>query len=338
MEMISLSAWMGLIYLVIALFFQIVFISKGGLKIFGRYESTIKLFYKPMLFAMWVIAITYNIEQFFDATNNLKYHSVLDKIETSLLICAFAIGIHSYKTHFLKIVIRKNPLNQDANVLNGINKLLSIAIVIIASLLILDTLGFKSGPLLAFGGVGAAALGFAAKDVISNFFGGLMLVVSRPFGLGDLVLIPEKKIEANVVQVGWYMTTLIDKAKRFIYLPNSAFVHAYIINSSRRTHRKIDSILTLNASSKAQALEALNLARATISSYPGLDQTLKPYVSLDSSEHGIFKIKVNAYTEIRDEKEFYEYQEKLLLTMYENLLAKGLTLPTSHFVMPSLSH
>lgn len=338
MDKISLSAWMGLIYLLLALFFQVVLISKSGLKIFGRYESTIKLFSKPILFAVWVIALTYNIEQFFEVTKRLKYIPILDKLETSLLICAFAIGIHSYKTHFLKIVIRKNPLNQDANVLNGINKLLSIAIVIIAALLILDTLGFKSGPLLAFGGVGAAALGFAAKDVISNFFGGLMLVVSRPFGLGDLILIPEKKIEANVIQVGWYMTTLIDKAKRFIYLPNSAFVHSYIINSSRRTHRKIDSILTLNAVSKVQALEALNLAKNTLSAYPGLDHALKPYVSLEASEHGIFKIRVNAYTEIRDEKEFYEFQEKLLLTLYENLLAKGLTLPSTHFIMPSSSH
>jgi MscS family membrane protein len=316
-----------------ALVVQILFFRNWAIHLFGKQESNLKLFRKPIVFSVWVIALFYVIENSLHYFNYMSLDVVLSMVKTSLLITGFAFGVHAYKSHFLKLYMKKNPLNQDANVISGIDKLLTVAIFIIALLLILDTLGFKSGPLLAFGGVGAAALGFAAKDVISNFFGGFMLVVSRPFNLGDLVLIPERKIEAHVMHVGWYMTTLKDKAKRFIYIPNSAFVSAYIINSTRRSHRKIDSSLMVQTTDKHVALKALNLIREQLSHYPGLDVHLKPYASIESCDFNTFTIRISAFTEIKDEKEFYEFQEMLILSLCETIKACGLKLQDSQYVL-----
>jgi MscS family membrane protein len=325
--------WACSAYILAALLIQILFFKTWSAKIFGKHESTITLFKKPIIFSVWVLTFFYIIENALHAFHYTDLDNFVIPLKTSLLIAAFGFGVQAYKSHFLKLYMKRNPLNQDANVINGIDKLLSIAIVIIASLLILDTLGFKSGPLLAFGGVGAAALGFAAKDVISNFFGGFMLVVSRPFNLGDLVLIPERKIEAHIIHVGWYMTTLRDKAKRFIYLPNSAFVNAYIINSSRRTHRKIEQNLMVVNSDKTTALRALNLIRQQLEMYPGIDLKLKPYACLESCDYDTFSIKISAYTEIKDEKEFFQFQEELILNLCETLKNAGLKFQTSQYVL-----
>jgi MscS family membrane protein len=329
MNLISSSS----VYLLAALLVQFIFFGKWSLKFFGKHEQTVKLFRKPIVFSIWVVAFFYALESMLEA---LKFNSAIPfllSFKTCLLIAAFAFGVRAYKAHFINLYKKRNPLIQDATIINGIDNLLSVAIFLIATLLILDTLGFKSGPLLAFGGVGAAALGFAAKDVISNFFGGFMLVVSRPFSLGDLVLIPERKIEAHVMHIGWYMTTLKDKSKRFIYLPNSAFVNAYIVNSSRRTHRRIDSSIMIKACDMHKASFALSKIRAELEKYPRIDTMLKPYASLESCEFDSYKLKISAYTEIKDEKEFYEYQEKLLLGLCDILKNSGLELQNSQFIL-----
>ena len=49
----------------------------------------------------------------------------------------------------------------------------------------LQTLGYSISGLLALGGVGGIAIGFAAKDLLANFFGGLMSYLDRPFKIGD---------------------------------------------------------------------------------------------------------------------------------------------------------
>lgn len=332
-ENLSTLIWTCFIYLLLACFAQLIFFSNRCIKFFGRHQEAMKLFRGPITFSIWVVALFYIIENTLHAFNYSDIDEFLVSLKTCLLIASFAFGVRAYKSHFLKLYVKKNPLSLDANVINGIDKILSVSIVIIASLLILDALNFKSGPLLAFGGVGAAALGFAAKDVISNFFGGFMLVISRPFDLGDLILVPDRSIEAHVIHVGWYMTTLKDKSKRFIYLPNSIFVSAYIVNSTRRTHRQVNTILSLENTDKAQAQKALQLVRKELASYPGLDQALRPYICLESCDFDVFNIKVMAYTEIREEKEFFEYQEKLLLHLCELFKASGLKFQSSHFVL-----
>lgn len=331
MNLISASS----VYLLMALLVHFIFFGKWSLKFFGKHEQTIKLFRKPIVFSIWVIASSSALESILEAVKFGSLIPVLISFKTCLLIAAFAFGVRAYKAHFINLYKKKNALIQDVTIINGIDNLLSLAIFLIATLLILDTLGFKSGPLLAFGGVGAAALGFAAKDVISNFFGGFMLVVSRPFSLGDLILIPERKIEAHVIHIGWYMTTLKDKSKMFIYLPNSAFVNAYIVNSSRRTHRRIDSNIMIKACDRQKAAAALNKIRQELQNYPRIDATLKPYASLESCEFDSYKLKISAYTEIKDEKEFYEYQEKLLLCLCDILIDSGLELQNSQFVLSS---
>ena len=329
MQNLTTLIWTSSIYIIIAFLLQLILFRKWS----SKYEETMKMFRKPIVFSVWVVALSYVTEESLQFFNYSAHEVFLNSTKTCLLISAFAVGIHKYKSHFLKQYMKKNPLNQDANVINGIDKLLGISIILIASLLILDALGFKSGPLLAFGGVGAAALGFAAKDVISNFFGGFMLVISRPFNLGDFILIPERKVEAHVIHVGWYMTTLKDKSKRFIYLPNSAFVSAYIVNSTRRTHRRIESSLMIKAADKSKASHALNLIREHLDNYPGLDRSLNPYASLESCEYGVFVIKISAFTEIKDEREFHEFQEKLLLNLCDIIQTAGLKLQESQYIM-----
>jgi len=74
----------------------------------------------------------------------------------------------------LLITLQQHPKMASAGLTHTLGKILSMIIVILTALIVLQIFHLDIWPLLAFGGIGAAAVGFAAKDVISNFCGGLL--------------------------------------------------------------------------------------------------------------------------------------------------------------------
>ena len=70
----------------------------------------------------------------------------------------------------------------DRTTVDAIGKLLRLTVIITAALVILQTLGYSISGVLAFGGVGGIAVGFAAKDLLANFFGSVSTAPNRTSG------------------------------------------------------------------------------------------------------------------------------------------------------------
>ena len=62
----------------------------------------------------------------------------------------------------------------------------------------MQAFGFSVSGELAFGGIGGIAIGLAARDLLANFFGALMIFLDRPFSVGDWVRSPDREIEGTV--------------------------------------------------------------------------------------------------------------------------------------------
>ena len=127
----------------------------------------------------------------------------------------------------------------DRATLDAAVKLLRLSVVITAFLVALQTLGFSISGVLAFGGIGGIAVGFAAKDLLANFFGGLMIHLDRPFAVGDWVRSPDREIEGTVERIGWRQTLIRTFDTRPLYIPNSAFASITVENPSRMHNRRI---------------------------------------------------------------------------------------------------
>jgi len=78
----------------------------------------------------------------------------------------------------------------------------------------MQTLGYSISGVLAFGGIGGIAVGFAARDLLANFFGGFMIYMDRPFDVGDWIRSPDQEIEGTVEKIGWRLTTIRTFDKR----------------------------------------------------------------------------------------------------------------------------
>jgi MscS family membrane protein len=127
----------------------------------------------------------------------------------------------------------------DVTTATAIGKLLRISVIITAALSVLQTLGVSVSGIMAFGGVGGIAVGFAAKDLLANFFGGLMIYLDRPFVVGDWVRSPDREIEGSVEQIGWRLTLIRTFDRRPLYVPNSVFANIALENPSRMQNRRI---------------------------------------------------------------------------------------------------
>ncbi len=166
---------------------------------------------------------------------------VLDQIQRILLIvllCWFILRlIKQIEKRLVDPQYREKPVDQTT--VSAIGKLLRAAVIITAALVALQTLGYSVSGVMAFGGIGGIAVGFAAKDLLANFFGGLMIYLDRPFAVGDWVRSPDRDIEGTVEHIGWRLSRIRTFDKRPIYVPNAIFNNIVVQNPSRMTHRRI---------------------------------------------------------------------------------------------------
>ncbi len=127
----------------------------------------------------------------------------------------------------------------DATTVHAIGKLLRLAVVITGILICLQTWHIDVSAVLAFGGIGGLAIGFAARDLLANFFGAITIYLDKPFRVGDWIRSPDRNIEGTVEYIGWRQTRIRTFDKRPLYVPNAVFSTIAIENPQRMLRRRI---------------------------------------------------------------------------------------------------
>lgn len=214
-----------------------------------------------------------------------------------------------------------------------VSKLFSIAFAIVFCLMALQIFHVDIVPLLAFGGIGAAALGFAAKDVLGNLFGGGMLSLTSPFRVGDFVLLPDRNLEGTVEEIGWYFTSIRDKDKRPIYFPNSLFSNVPVINLSRITYRRIYQRIHVAYRDFQKILEITASLRELLQKQTTVDLRAPFLIHLDAIGEYSLQIVVDFYTNVLETQNYVLVKEELLDLIFKELQRAGIQIvyPTSVF-------
>lgn len=198
-----------------------------------------------------------------------------------------------------------------------IDKLGTVLIIFFAALSILELADRSLTTLIAFGGVGGLAIAFASQEVISNFFGGLMIYMNHPFSVGDWIQIPDKNIEGHVEDIGWYMTRVRTFEKRPIYIPNSVFNKSVVVNPTRMSHRRIKETIGIRYSDMAKAKAIVSDIYDYLAKSHDIDQKEKTQVNLDNFGDYSVDIVVIAFTKTTDGIKYAEVKEDFLLAVAE---------------------
>ncbi len=268
----------------------------------------------PVEWAIWIFGLNFAV-LFTDKVNDLGWHSVVSQINTTFVVVLV--------TWFLLRLISRMEVNltsdrymtkpMDLTTATAIRKLLSASVVITATLVILQSYGVSVSGVLAFGGIGGLAVGFAAQDLLANFFGALMIYLDKPFAVGDWVRSPDREIEGTVEDIGWRRTLIRTFDKRALYVPNSAFNKISVENPSRMTNRRIYETIGVRYSDISAVENIVNRTREMLGNHQDIDTDLIIIVNLNKFGASSVDFFVYCYTKTTNWSEYHKIKQDVLL-------------------------
>jgi MscS family membrane protein len=211
----------------------------------------------------------------------------------------------------------------DPTTASALAKLLRLSVVISAALIALPTLGIEITALLAFGGVGGIAIGFAAQDLLANFFGGLMIYLDRPFAIGDWIRSPDREIEGTVEHIGWRLTVVRTFDKRPLYIPNSVFTKLALENPSRMKNRRIKQTIGIRYKDADKMAAIVSDVKAMLTAHPDIDTSQTLIVNFDTYGASSLDFFIYTFTKTVNWIEFHKVKEDVLLKIIDIVHSHG---------------
>ena len=138
---------------------------------------------------------------------------------------------------YLTPLTKKSKSDLDDQLLPLLVKGIKITIWVVAIIVGLNNAGYNIGALLAGMGIGGLALAMAAKDSVTNLFGGFTIFTDKPFILKDRIVV--EGVDGVVEEIGIRSTKVRTLAGRIVTIPNSTFTNGIIENISSEPNRKI---------------------------------------------------------------------------------------------------
>lgn len=228
------------------------------------------------------------------------------------------------------IRIRENQIlkgevesKSDQTTITAIFKVLRLSVLILAGLVCFQTLGFSLSGVIAFGGVGGAAVAFAAKDLLANFFGGLMIYMDKPFSVGDWVRSPDQNIEGTVEYIGWRVTRIRTFDKRPLYVPNSVFTQISIENPSRMTNRRIYEKIGVRYGDFTRVETICKDIRRMLIDHEDIDDKQTLMVNFNKFADSSLEFFIYTFTHTTDWEAFHRIKQDILLRVGQIIDSHG---------------
>lgn len=213
----------------------------------------------------------------------------------------------------------------------AISKLLRASAIITGALVVLQTLGFSISGVLAFGGIGGIAIGFAAKDLLANFFGGLMIYLDRPFTIGDWIRSSDREIEGTVEQIGWRLTVIRTFDKRPLYIPNSVFASIAVENPSRMKNRRIYETIGIRYEDSQKMPAIIAAVKTLLETHEEIDTEQTLIVNFNQFAPSSLDFFIYTFTKTTDWVYFHKVKQDILLAVLAIIDEQGaeVAFPTS---------
>ncbi len=216
---------------------------------------------------------------------------------------------------------REDPM--DYSTASAITKVLRAMALVLAGMMILQTLGFSMAGVAAFGGMGGIAVAFAARDVLANFFGGLMVHLDHPFKVGDWVRSPDQDIEGVVEEIGWRLTSIRTFDKRPLYVPNAVFSTVSLENPSRMFNRRIYEKLGIRYQDWKKMRAIVDEVRSLLEENEEIDNEQTMIVNFNTYEESHLEFFIYTFTQTVDWVKYHHVKQEILLKTMEIIEKHG---------------
>jgi MscS family membrane protein len=333
---IGLRPWVITVFLIVIAAMLVDFLQRRLMRRLGEAVSKTENLWddaifdaavRPLTLLVWLIGITLAV-QFIPVREegSLLHDDLIVRIRQIGVLYAITWMLYAFVKNIEDSIVesaRRAKREVDQTTIAALGRVVRVAIVVTASLVALDTLGFNIAGLMAAGGIGGLAIGLAAKDLIANFFGGVTVFIDRPFGIGDWILLKEKGIEGVVENIGWRQTTIRKFDKRPVYVPNAVFTTASVENPSRMTHRRIYETIGLRYKDASQVKPITDAVREMLTSHAEIDEKQTLMVHLNAFGESSIDFFIYCMTHTVNWQRYHEVKQDVLLQISDIIRDHG---------------
>jgi len=302
-------------------------------------DAVIDALKTPAVYLIWLIGLSWAVK-IAQQVSQAAIFSAIDPLRDVLLIGImtwFLVRlVKNVEANLLSGQYTREPLDQTT--VSALGKLARASVIITAVLVVMQSLGYSISGVLAFGGIGGIAIGFAAKDLLANFFGGLMIYLDRPFKVGDWIRSPDKQIEGTVEYIGWRQTIIRTFDKRPLYVPNATFASIAVENPSRMTNRRIYETLGIRYDDGLKMADIVADVKAMLIVHEAIDNNQTMIVNFNSYGPSSLDFFIYTFTKTTDWIQFHEIKQDVLLKLQDIIVGHGaeFAFPTSTLHVPEM--
>ncbi|MEZ9701695.1 mechanosensitive ion channel family protein [Vibrio sp. 10N.261.46.E12] len=216
--------------------------------------------------------------------------------------------------------VKSAKMNFSVLMQNFFTSIVSKAVMFIGILVALSQVGIELGPLLTGLGVAGVIIGFALQDTLSNFASGLMILIYRPYDVGDLVKVND--IQGTVNKMSLVSTTIQTVDNQRLVIPNNKIWGDVINNITAESIRRVDMVFGIGYQDDID--KAKKVFMDILTSDPRVLETPEPMVRVHSLNDSSVDFVVRPWVNTVDYWEVYwDMTEKVK----KSLDQEGISIP-----------
>lgn len=275
----------------------------------------------------------------------LKYFPYLDqsnpwiiKIFRSSIIFTISWGLYNFSSASSVIfekVRDRFDINMDQILIPFLSKGIHFIIIAITFSVIAQEFDYDVNGFVAGLGLGGLAFALAAKDAIANFFGGVVIIIERPFSLGDWI--ETSSVEGTVEDITFRSTKVRAFTQALVTVPNAMLANSVITNWSKMGKRRVTFHLGIEHDTSKEKIQAvIQKIESYIRNHPEIHQETI-FVTFDQFDVDSLDLFIYFFTNSTVWGEYLAVKEEVNLKILDILAEEGVELafPVSKLVVES---
>lgn len=216
-----------------------------------------------------------------------------------------------------KIMVRRHI---DPSVQSFVRSLVNILLTILLIIAVVSKLGVETTSFAALLASAGVAVGMALSGNLQNFAGGLIVLLLRPYKVGDLI--ESQGVIGTVNEIQIFHTILLTADNKMIYIPNGTLSSGTVVNYSRQTTRRVEWIIGVEYGEQMAKVE--QVINALIRADKRILSTPDPFVALHALDSSSVNVVIRVWVDAADYWPVYFDMNKAI---YETFNREGISFP-----------
>lgn len=210
----------------------------------------------------------------------------------------------------------------EIGVIQFLDSLLNIVLDIVLALIVASNFGFDATSIVALVGSAGVTIGLALQGSLSNLAGGILILILKPFRVGDYIVEDSNGNAGTVKEIGIFYTKLQTGDNKIVILPNGTLANNSITNYSEAKLRRVD--ITVGISYTADIRKAKEILQRILNADKDVKQDDTKKVFVDSLGASEVVLGLRGYCE---NAKYWEVKWRLLETIKLTFDEEGIEIP-----------